>query len=130
MAAQVPAGALVDAMASKRLAARVALLSIAAAAVTIALVPVRVFVLAALVLQAAASCVLTLAIAGITLALSHQDQLGERLGYNVRFSAIGAGLAAALMGAVGYWVSERAIFFLTASLGIMALAALRVIPAA
>jgi MFS family permease len=127
MAAQVPAGALVDAMASKRLAARLALLTIAAAAVIIALVPVRVFVVAALVLQAAASCVLTLAIAAITLALSHQDQLSERLGYNVRFSAIGAGLAAALMGAVGYWVSERAIFFLTASVGIAALAALRVI---
>jgi MFS family permease len=127
MTAQVPAGALVDAMTSKPLAARVALLSIAAAAVTIALVPVRVFVVAALVLQAAASCVLTLAIAAITLALSHQDQLGERLGYNARFSAVGAGLAAALMGAIGFWVSERAIFFLAASLGIAALAALRVI---
>jgi Major Facilitator Superfamily len=112
MVAQVPAGALVDEMASKRLAARIALLVIAAAAVIIALVPVRVLVVAALVLQAAASCVLTLAIAAITLALSHQHQLSERLGYNVRFSAIGAGVAAALMGAVGYWVSERTIFFL------------------
>jgi MFS family permease len=127
MVAQVPAGALVDEMASKRLAARIALLVIAAAAVIIALVPVRVLVVAALVLQAAASCVLTLAIAAITLALSHQHQLSERLGYNVRFSAIGAGVAAALMGALGYWVSERTIFFLTASLGITALAALRVI---
>jgi MFS family permease len=80
MVAQVPAGALVDAMASKRLAARIALLAIAGAAVTIALVPVRLFVMAALVLQAAASSMLNLAIAAITLALSHQNQLGERLG--------------------------------------------------
>ena len=68
-----------------------------------------------------------MALASTNFGLSHQDQLSERLGYNVRFSAIGAGLAAALMGAVGYWVSERAIFFLTAILGITALAALRVI---
>ncbi|MBV8522151.1 MAG: MFS transporter, partial [Acetobacteraceae bacterium] len=127
MVAQVPAGALVDAMASKRLAARIALLAVAGAAVTIALVPMRLFVVAALVLQAAASSMLNLAIAAITLALSHENQLGERLGYNVRFSAVGAGIAAALMGAVGYWVSERAIFFLAAGLGIAALAALRVI---
>ncbi|MBV8458564.1 MAG: MFS transporter, partial [Acetobacteraceae bacterium] len=127
LVAQVPAGALVDAIPSKPRAARIAIFAIAAAAVVIALAPVLPAVVAALMLQAAASCMLTPAIASITLTLTHQDTLGERLGYNVRFAAIGAGVAAALMGAVGYWVSTRAVFFLAAGLGLAALVALRLI---
>lgn len=127
LVAQIPAGALVDAIPSKPTAARIAIVAIAAAAIIIALLPALPAVVAALALQAAASCMLTPAIASITLALTHQDGLGERLGYNVRFAAIGAGVAAALMGAVGYWVSTRAVFFLAASLGLAALVALRLI---
>ncbi len=41
---------------------------------------------------------------------------GERLGRNARFASIGSGLAAGLMGAVGYWVSERSVFVLAAAL--------------
>jgi MFS family permease len=40
--------------------------------------------------------------------------LGLRLGRNARFASIGNGIGAALMGACGYFVSERAVFFLTA----------------
>jgi MFS family permease len=127
LVAQVPAGALVDAIPSKPRAARIAIVAIAAAAVVIALAPVLPAVVAALALQAAASCMLTPAIASVTLALTHQDTLGERLGYNVRFAAIGAGVAAALMGAVGYWMSTRTVFFLAAGLGLAALVALRLI---
>ncbi len=79
-------------------------------------------------MQGAASCVLGPAIAAITLALSHQDTLGERFGRNVRFSAIGSMVAAALMGAIGFWFSHRAIFFLSTLSGIAALAAVRAIP--
>jgi MFS family permease len=124
---QIPAGALLDAVPSKPAAARIAILMIAAAAVVIAVFPVLPVVIAALALQAAASCVLTPAIASITLSLSHQDGLGERLGYNVRFAAIGAGAAAALLGAVGDWVSPRATFFLAAGIGLAALVALRAV---
>jgi hypothetical protein len=80
----------VDAIPSKPAAARIAIVAIAAAAIMIALAPMLPAVIAALGLQAAASCMLTPAIASITLALTHQDGLGERLGYNVRFAAIGA----------------------------------------
>ncbi|MBV9247720.1 MAG: MFS transporter [Acetobacteraceae bacterium] len=129
LVAQVPAGALVDVSPSKAAAALIAILAIAVAAIIIALVPVLPVVLVALALQSAASCALTPAIASITLALTHQDGLGERLGYNMRFAAIGAGAAAALMGAVGYWLSPRAVFFLAAGAGLAALAALRAIHA-
>ncbi|MBV8401034.1 MAG: MFS transporter [Acetobacteraceae bacterium] len=127
IAAQVPAGAAVDAIPSKPLAAGVAVLAISIAAAAIALMPVPWVVMAALVLQTVASCMLTPAIAAITLALSHQEQFGERLGYNVRFAAIGTGVAAAVMGVVAHWLSERAVFVLAACLGSAALIALRAI---
>jgi MFS family permease len=127
LVAQVPAGAFVDASPSKARAAVIAILAIAAAAVIIGVAPVLPVVVAALALQSAASCALAPAIASITLALTHQDGLGERLGYNVRFAAIGAGVAAALMGAVGYWVSQRAVLFLAAGMGLVALLALKAI---
>ena len=47
--------------------------------------------------------------------------LGLRLGRNARFASIGNGIGAALMGACGYYVSERAVFFLTAALTLPAL---------
>jgi MFS family permease len=42
--------------------------------------------------------------------------LGQRFGRNARFAAIGNGIGALLMGACGYYVSARAVFFLTAAL--------------
>ena len=47
--------------------------------------------------------------------------LGLRFGRNARFAAIGNGIGAVLMGACGYYVSERAVFFLTAALTLPAL---------
>ena len=45
-------------------------------------------------------------------------------GRNARYAAIGNGVGAALMGACGQYVSERAVFYLTAALTLPALAAL------
>ena len=53
-----------------------------------------------------------------------------RLGRNARFSAIGNGLAAAVMGACGYFISPQAVFLVTAALAIPALLALNSIPEA
>ncbi|MCW3477699.1 MFS transporter [Limobrevibacterium gyesilva] len=130
MVAQVPAGALVDAVPSKRHAAAAAIVVIVAAAMIIAFWPLTGPVLLAQVLQGAASCVLTPAIAAITLALAREDALGERLGGNVRFAAVGSGLAALFMGALGTWFSHRAILYLAAACGLAALGALQGIRAA
>src|SRR5205085_621520 len=40
----------------------------------------------------------------------------ERLGRNARFASIGAGIAAVGMGACGYLISNRAVFFVTVAL--------------
>jgi MFS family permease len=53
--------------------------------------------------------------------------MGERLGRNARFASLGAGVAALLMGAVGYFVSNQAVFFVTAAFAIPAVLALRLI---
>jgi len=124
LAGQLPAGALVDAVRSARLVAGVALLAICASALTMALWPMFPIVLGARAVHAAASCVLGPAIAVISLSLVGHAGLGERIGRNARFASIGAGVSAVAMGACGYWLSDRAILFLTAILVVPALFAL------
>ena len=127
MLCQIPAGALVDLIPSKRLAAGLAIAAIALCTLVIGIRPSLWSVLSAEALHGAASCVLTPAIAAITLTLARPDRLGERLGRNVQYAAIGSGIAAAAMGMVGYYLSHRFIFFLGAACGLAALIALRAI---
>jgi MFS family permease len=121
---QLPAGVLVDAMHNKRIAASGALFGIIAAALLLALEPQQLPVLLAQMLHGFASCVMTPAIAAISLHLAGHAALGERLGRNARYASIGNGLAAAVMGATGAYFSSRFVFLLTAALCIPALVAL------
>jgi MFS family permease len=81
-----------------------------------AIYPVQLFVYLAEILHAFASCMLGPAIAAISLAVAGQHALGLRLGRNARYASIGNAVGAALMGACGYYFSDRSIFFLTAAL--------------
>jgi predicted MFS family arabinose efflux permease len=126
---QVPGGALVDAARSERVVAGVAVSLIALAALVYATSPIFPAVLAAAVIHAAASCVLGPAIAAISLGLVGHAAIGERFGRNARFSSIGAGLSAAVMGACGYFFSAQAVFFVTALLLVPTLLVLRGIAA-
>jgi hypothetical protein len=120
---------LVDAARSERLVAGIAVAAIAISALAYAASPVFAVILAATVLHSAASCVLGPAMAAISLGLVGHGAIGERLGRNARFAAIGNGLAAAVMGATGYFLSARAVFFVTAALLGPALLVLRWISA-
>jgi MFS family permease len=122
--AQLPAGALVDAVRRKRVIASVGVSGIMLAALLLALWPVPLPVMAALVLHASSSCLVTPAIAAISLHLVGHAFLGERLGRNARFASIGNGLAAAVMGVTGGYLSTRAVYVLTAALCVPALWAL------
>jgi MFS family permease len=124
LVSQLPAGVLVDSMRNKRVAASWALLGIIAAALLLAFMPYQFPVLIAQMLHGIASCVITPAIAAISLHLAGHAALGERLGRNARYASIGNGLAAAVMGATGAYFSSRFVFFLTAALCVPALAAL------
>ena len=102
MVGQVPAGALVDAMRSKRAAAAAAIVAIIASALSIALWPAFLPIALAEILHAFASSVLGPAIAALSLALVGRAAFGERLGRNARYLAIGNAFAAGLMGTFGY----------------------------
>ena len=122
---QMPGGALVDAARSERLVAGIAVAAICFSALAYAALPIFPMVLSAAVVHALASCVLGPAIAAISLGLVGHAAIGERLGRNARFASIGNGLAAAAMGACGYFLSARAVFIVTVMLLVPALLALR-----
>jgi MFS family permease len=121
---QVPAGAMVDALHRKRAAAAFGIFSITASAVLLALFPSKLPVYVAEILHGFASCVLTPSVAAVSLRLVGRAALGERLGRNARYASIGNGIAAAVMGAIGSYVSSASVFWLTAALGVPALVAL------
>ncbi len=129
MISQVPAGALVDSMSRKTLAAAAAIVAIIAGALLLALFPTMLPVLLAEISHAFASCILTPAIAALSLALagSARGAAGERLGRNARFASIGNGVAAGLMAVVGSWIAPRAVFLLGAALAVPGLYALKLI---
>src|SRR5207248_6230373 len=123
LACQMPGGALVDAMRSARLVAVIAVGAICLSALALAIWPTFLVVMAARVLHAGASCVLGPVIAAISLGLVGHAALGTRLGRNARFASIGNGVAAAAMGLCGY-ISNQAVFLLTAALAAPAILAL------
>ncbi len=122
MASQVPAGALVDAIRRKTRVAVFSILAFTASALLFTIEPIPLFVYLGQILHAFSSCTLGPAIVAMSFAVAGQMALGTRLGRNARFS--GSGLGAALMGACGYYISERAVFFLTAFFTFPAVAAL------
>jgi MFS family permease len=115
---QIPGGAIIDAAPRKRRLAAIAVAGIGASALAIAVWPILPIVLAAKMLHSAASCLVAPAIAAISLGLVGRKGLGERLGRNARFASVGAGVAAALMGVIGYELSNRAVFLVTAAFAI------------
>ena len=130
MALQIPLGALVDHVASKRLLAALAVAAISGSATLLALWPVFSVVLSAKLLHAIASCLAGPVLAAISLGLVGHTLLGIRLGRNARFLSLGNAVAAGLMGGVAHYYSSQAIFFLTAAFGAPALVALALIRSA
>jgi MFS family permease len=124
MLSQVPAGALVDAARRKSRVAALSILAFTASAALFAARPTPLFVYIAEVLHGFSSCTLGPAIAAMSLMVAGHHAYGLRLGRNARYAAIGNGVGAILMGACGYYVSNRAVFILTAALTLPALVTL------
>jgi MFS family permease len=121
---QLPGGALLDAIRSKRIAVALGAGIVAASALIIAVWPSFPLVLFALVLQGVIGGFLGLAIAAISLGLVGNAALAERLGRNQRFASTGGVFAAGLMGFIAYFLSYRAIFVFAAALVLPLLVAL------
>ena len=129
MVAQVPAGAMIDALSGKRLVTGLAFLGVIAAMLILVWLPTRWPVFGAEALKGIAAAVITPAVAALTLALANQEKLGQRLGENVRSRALGSGLTALLLGGVGSWLGYSTVFYLGAAFGVMAIVSMRMIKA-
>ena len=124
MASQVPAGAVVDAIPNKTRVAAFSVLAFTACALMFAIYPIPLFVYLAEILHGISSCTLGPAIAAMSLVITGRFGMGLRLGRNARYAAVGNGVGALLMGACGQYISERAVFYLTAAFTLPALVAL------
>jgi predicted MFS family arabinose efflux permease len=111
---QTPAGGLVDAMRSKRGLVTAAVVSLAAGALLIALFPKFWLVMGAQVLIGGTSSVFLPAICAMSLGIVGRAAFDARQGRNQTFNSAGNVLAAVSMGLLGYFVSNRSIFFFVA----------------
>ncbi len=121
---QIPLGALVDQIRRLRIAIAVTLAVIAVCALAFAIWPIFPVVVVSRVAHAAASCVLGLAIVSLSVRLARSDQISGRLGRNAAFASAGTGIAASVMGVIGYYLSSQSVFFLAAAMVAPALIAL------
>jgi hypothetical protein len=120
----IPGGAVADAVRWKRGLAALGIIAIATAALVLAVLPSLQSVYAAEALQGIASGVLSPAIAAISLGLAGRHGMSSRIGRNFRYAAAGNAVTAATMGALGAYVSIRAVFAVAAALCVPALVAL------
>jgi MFS family permease len=118
---QLPGGILVDALHTKRFVASGAMLATGLSAIALGLFPTLYVVWGAEIGNSLASCVMTPAIAALTLSLCGHEGFGERLGHNTRYAAIGNAASAALLGAAASYISVRSVFLVTATLTVPAI---------
>jgi MFS family permease len=112
--AQSPAGALVDRLHSKRALIAGAIAALAVGALLIALAPAFWSVMSAQILIGGASSVFIPAICAVSLGIVGRRSFDGRQGRNQSFSSAGNVVAAVLMGLLGYFISNRSIFFFVA----------------
>ena len=127
IATQTPAGALIDRARAKRTIVAVAVVCLAVGALITALLPQFWPIILAQVLIGGTSSVFIPAIAAISLGLVARTAFDARQGRNQMFNSAGNVFAAVAMGLLGYYVSNRSIFFFVVCFAIPTLLALTLI---
>ena len=127
--AQTPAGALVDRVHGKRTLIAAGIGALACGALLIALVPTFWSVMSAQVLIGGTSSILGPAICAISIGIVGHHLFDARQGRNQSFNSAGNVVAAVSMGLLGYFVSNRSIFFFVVFSTLPTLFALRQIRA-
>src|SRR5215813_1722227 len=122
--AQIPGGAIADAVRWKRGLIAFGIVAIAISALILALHPSFALVFAAEVLHGLTGGIVGPAIAAISLGLAGRHGMSCRIGRNFRFAAAGNVVTALAMGLFGTYASVSAIFVVAALLCIPALIAL------
>ena len=111
---QTPAGALVDRLHSKRALITVGILALAAGSLLIALLPTFWSVMSAQALVGGMSSIFGPAICAVSLGIVGHHLFDTRQGRNQTFNSAGNVAAAVAMGLLGYFISNRSIFFFVA----------------
>ncbi len=108
---QTPAGYLVDRLRSKRALIAAGVVVLAAGALMIALVPSFWSVMSAQVMIGGTSSLFIPAICAVSLGVVGHRWFDRRQGRNQAFNSAGNVMAAVSMGLLGYFFSDRSIFF-------------------
>lgn len=116
IASQTPAGALVDRLESKRALIASGVVALALGALVIAFYPSLWPVMTAQVLIGAMSSIFIPAIAAISLGVVGHRLFDRRQGRNQTLNSAGNVVAAVAMGAIGFFISNRGVFFFVATL--------------
>jgi len=111
---QTPAGALVDRVHAKRSLIGAGVVALAAGALLIALAPSFWPVMSAQVLIGGTASIFIPAICAVSLGIVGHRLFDARQGRNQSFNSAGNVVAAISMGLLGYYVSNRSIFFFVA----------------
>ena len=118
IASQTPAGALVDRLKSKRALIAAGVAALALGALLIALFPFFWPVVTAQALIGAMSSFFMPAIAAISLGIVGRRLFNLRQGRNQTFNSAGNVVAAVAMGLIGYFISNRGVFFFVVALAV------------
>lgn len=121
---QTPAGALVDYLHSKRALIAIGVIMLATCSLSIALFPSFWPVTMAQILIGSTSSIFSPAICAISLGIVGHKLFDIRQGRNQTFNSAGNVIAAISMGAIGYFISDRGIFFFVAILAVPTLLSL------
>ena len=124
---QTPAGGLVDRLRSKRALVALGVCALALGALLIAFFPSFWTVMTTQALIGAMSSFFMPAIAAISLGLVGHRLFNRRQGRNQTFNSAGNVAAAVTIGLVGYFISNRAVFFFVALLAIPTILSLTLI---
>jgi len=122
--AQTPAGAMVDFLRSKRALLGSGVAALATGALLIALFPSFWPVMAAQALIGGTSSLIIPPICAISLGLVGHAAFDARQGRNQTFNSAGNVTAAVLMGLIGYFISNRGVFFFVVALAVPTIATL------
>jgi len=118
IASQTPAGALVDWLKSKRALIAAGVAALAIGALFIAFLPSFWPVVTAQMFIGAMSSFFMPAIAAISLGIVGHRLFNLRQGRNQAFNSAGNVVAALMMGLIGYFISNRGVFFFVAVLAV------------
>jgi MFS family permease len=129
LALQTPIGAAIDETRAKRGAIILALSVLAFGAIIIFALPTFWPVLAANSMLAVVGDVFGPAVAALTLGLFARKQLARRMGRNSAYDHAGNVAIAIIAGAIGYVISQRAVFLLVPIFAAMSVIAVLSIPA-